>query len=175
VIPLDAAGAPWQFAANHACDYLHGNLSVGYIGMNVSEKNIGDALKRCWYEPHMSYHGMAFIPDTNIYTPTRPMHLLDSKPWIQQRKFNKAAMAMAIIIFGTRQSTREEVGLPSATAVTAMCCPSSSWQRYHVISYLAEIAAGLLLWLRVWIIMKYYCYPPDLKIAYLVLFLAWVQ
>jgi hypothetical protein len=47
VIPLDAAGAPWQFAANHACDYLHGNLSVGYIGMNVSEKNIGDALKRC--------------------------------------------------------------------------------------------------------------------------------
>ena len=37
----------------------------GHIGSSITEKNIGDALKRCWYDTGTSYHAMAFVPNTN--------------------------------------------------------------------------------------------------------------
>ena len=37
----------------------------GNIGQNVKEKNIGDALRRCFYQNETSYHGIAFVPDHN--------------------------------------------------------------------------------------------------------------
>ena len=35
------------------------------IGQSISQKNIGDALKRCFYETENTYHGIAFVPETN--------------------------------------------------------------------------------------------------------------
>ena len=37
----------------------------GHIGSSLHEKNIGDALKRCWYDNETSYHGLAFVPNSN--------------------------------------------------------------------------------------------------------------
>jgi hypothetical protein len=40
--------------------------SFGNIGSNVNCKNIGDAFRRCLYnEDSTSYHGIAFVPDSN--------------------------------------------------------------------------------------------------------------
>lgn len=37
----------------------------GHIGASICEKNIGDALKRCFYDNETSYHAIAFVPNTN--------------------------------------------------------------------------------------------------------------
>ena len=37
--------------------------TFSHIGSSIREKNIGDALKRCFYENKTSYHGMALLPD----------------------------------------------------------------------------------------------------------------
>jgi hypothetical protein len=37
--------------------------SYGHIGMSEEEKNIGDALTRCFYTKERTYHGMALLPE----------------------------------------------------------------------------------------------------------------
>ncbi|KAL7523543.1 hypothetical protein ACHAXR_001119, partial [Thalassiosira sp. AJA248-18] len=37
----------------------------GYIGQSLEQKNIGDALKRTFYENECLYHGIAFVPDSD--------------------------------------------------------------------------------------------------------------
>ena len=38
-------------------------LTYAHIGSSVKEKNIGDSLRRCWYENETAYHGIALLPD----------------------------------------------------------------------------------------------------------------
>lgn len=37
----------------------------GHIGASKEEKNIGDALRRCFYDNETTYHALAFVPGTN--------------------------------------------------------------------------------------------------------------
>ena len=37
----------------------------GHIGMSTHEKNIGDALRRCFYQTEATYHAITFVPDTD--------------------------------------------------------------------------------------------------------------
>ena len=39
--------------------------SFGHIGSIITEKNIGDALRRCWYKKEATYHAIAFVPNAN--------------------------------------------------------------------------------------------------------------
>jgi len=34
-----------------------------YIGLSIKQKNIGNALQRCWYDNDTSYHGLSIVPD----------------------------------------------------------------------------------------------------------------
>ena len=39
--------------------------TFGHIGSSITEKNIGDALTRCWYKKEATYHALAFVPDAH--------------------------------------------------------------------------------------------------------------
>ena len=43
--------------------FLYGEF--GHIGSSIHEKNIADALRRCWYDNSTSYHGICFVPDSD--------------------------------------------------------------------------------------------------------------
>ena len=38
---------------------------VAHIGQSTEEKNIDDAAKRCWFDKETSYHGIAFVPNSD--------------------------------------------------------------------------------------------------------------
>jgi len=39
--------------------------AFSYVGSSIKQKNIGNALQCCWYDNDTSYHGLAFIPDSD--------------------------------------------------------------------------------------------------------------
>ena len=39
--------------------------AFSHIGSSMKQKTIGNALQRCWYDKDMSYHGLAFVPDSD--------------------------------------------------------------------------------------------------------------
>ena len=39
--------------------------TFAHIGSSIKQKNIGNALQRCWYDNDTLYHGIAFVPDSD--------------------------------------------------------------------------------------------------------------
>ena len=68
--------------------------NFGHIGSSTQQKNIGDALRRCWYDTGTSYHGIAFVPNTNTVIILSKIHASMAKDEKTRKMTNEGEAPM---------------------------------------------------------------------------------